>query len=110
MAQLVANGMDGAVGWRIDGRRFGWVTGVGAEVMVAADSAASFRHREIGGVAIDVEDHVAGVITERGVGMGGAVVEYLDDGFGGVVGAFGLFGGKRVERNKECDVDGAGVI
>ena len=44
VAQFVANSMDGAVGRWICGRCFGRVTGVGAEIVMAANAAASFGH------------------------------------------------------------------
>jgi hypothetical protein len=43
-----------------------------------------------------VEDHAAGVVAKRGVRMGSAIVEDLDDGFSSIFGSFGLFGGERV--------------
>ena len=94
VAKLVANGMDGAVGRWICGRRFCRVTGVRAEIVMAADSTASFGHRQIGSDAIDVEDHATSVVAKCGVRMGSAIVEDLDNGFGSIFVSFGLFGGK----------------
>ncbi len=110
VAKLVANGMDGAVGRWICGRRFCRVTGVRAEIVMAVNATASFGHRHIGSVAIDVEDHATSVVAKCGVRMGSAIVEDLDDDFCSVLGSLGLFGGKRIECNRQVDVDGSSVV
>ena len=51
------------------------VLGEGAEEEVAARAAARLWGREVGGVAVDVEHHVGGVVTDFGVGVAGHVVE-----------------------------------
>lgn len=82
----VAHHVDGTVvGWRGIGwiRAFGGVFGVTAQVVVASSAGACFWGREIGGVAVAVQNHVAGSESDSGVGMGGAVVEELYDGVHG---------------------------
>ena len=44
---------------------------------MAAGSAASFRLREIGGVAVDVQNHATGMVSDFGIRMGCAVVEEM---------------------------------
>ena len=41
-------------------------------------AAAGLRFREVGGVAVYVEDHVTGGVLYRGIGVRGGVVEYSE--------------------------------
>ena len=51
--------------------------------------------------------HVACVIAENSIRMGGAIVEQLSDGFSSGFSAFGLGGGKRSQGNKHGGINGA---
>ena len=62
--------------------------------MVAAAARSGMGLRERGGIAVYMKMHVAGMISEYGVRMCRTVVEEVDDGSGGGVGARGLGGGK----------------
>ena len=89
--------MDGAVvGWWV-----GWwfirVDGGRVEIVMATYVASGFGHGKVGGVAVEVEYHVAGIVADCGVLVRSAVVQEFNDGFGGVLGALGLFRGKSVE-------------
>jgi hypothetical protein len=73
IAEDVADGVDGPV-------VLGWNCGDGTRVRVteekmAADATACAAFGEIGGVAVDPEDHFAGVIADHGIGMACGVVE-----------------------------------
>ena len=70
-----ADGMKGDIvgGWC--GRLLVRIGRFGAKEKMASDAAASFGLRQIRGVAMDVEYHVAGSVTEDGVGMGRGVIE-----------------------------------
>ena len=46
---------------------------------MAPDAAASFGIVQIRGVAMDVEYHVAGIVTEDGIGMGRGVIEEVSE-------------------------------
>ena len=69
-----ADGMEGAIvgGWC--GRLLGRIGRVGDKEKMAPDAAASFGLRQIGGVAMDVEYHVAGIVAEDGIWMGRGVI------------------------------------
>ncbi len=110
VAQFVANSMDGAVGRWICGRRFCRVTGVRAEIVMAADAAASFGHRYIGCVAIDVEDHVACGVHDLGIGVGGGIVEEPEHFGEGFLGGVGLCGSDRAKSDQHSAVDSHGVV
>jgi hypothetical protein len=77
--------------------------------MVAAGSAASFRFSEVGGVAVDVEDHGTCPIAYLGVRMSGSVVQEMDKGFGGGLGSAFLGGSKNIECVEHSGVDCSAV-
>ena len=52
-----------------------------AEVVVSACAASRHGGDEVGGVAINGEDHVAGAVQFFGVLIAGAVVKKVSDGF-----------------------------
>ena len=80
-----------------------------AEVVIAGDARTSFGCSEVGGVAMNVQHHVACVISDRGIRMGGAVVEELGQSLHGRCGAVGLLGGERADGWQHGGVDGAGI-
>ena len=65
----VVNRVDGTVETRTSG---GWFEHVGANVthkIVSTSAAAGSRFGEVGGVTVNVEEHVTGSITDCGVGV-----------------------------------------
>lgn len=104
------DGVDGAVIGRLVGWWFGRIRGDGAEVEVAANTAASARFREVGCVAVDVEDHAAGVVSDGGILVRGGIVQEFGEGFGCVFGAFGLGGGEGAEGDKHGGVNSSGIV
>ena len=69
------NGVDEAVETRTNG---GWLGHVGANVtqkIVSTSAAAESRFGEVGGVAVNVEDHVTGSIPDRGDRVRGGIIE-----------------------------------
>ena len=103
-------GMNSAVG--DDGWRRG-KHGVGrawAEEVNTGGTAASVFFGEIGGVAVEVKDHVAGEIANLGVRVGVRVVEEVGDLAHGVFCGFGLGRGDGAEGNEHGEVDGDGVV
>ena len=48
---------------------------ISPEEIVFTRAAAGLRFGEVGGVAMNVEDHVTGVVPDRGVGVCGVIVE-----------------------------------
>ena len=44
------------------------------KVVITAHAAAGFGGTEVGGIAVDPEDHVACFVLNGGIGVGGAVV------------------------------------
>ena len=67
--------MDGTVEKRTSGGWFGHVWENATQKIVSTSAAAGTRFREIGGVAVNVEDHVAGGTTDCGVGVRGGVIK-----------------------------------
>ena len=73
----MGNGVDGTVETRTSG---GWLGHVGenfTQKIVSTSADTGSRFGEVGGVAVNVEDHVAGGIPDRGVGVRGDVIEQL---------------------------------
>ena len=105
--------VDGAIAWwrrRVGGWGFERVGEWVAKEEIAAGARSRLLFGQVRGVAVDMEDHAAGVVAEHGVGMGGTVVEELRDCDCGGFGAICLCGGERSEGNKHGAVDGAGVV
>ncbi len=59
---------------------------------MATGAAAGFRLGEVTGVAVDVQDHVAGGVLDYGIGIGIGVVEEPEHFGIGFVGGCGLGG------------------
>ena len=71
----VVNGVDGTVETRTSG---GWFVHAGSNItqkIVSTSAAAGTRFGGLVGVAVNVEDHVTGGITDCGVGVCGGVIE-----------------------------------
>ena len=69
--------MNGAVEWRrsVGGQwRGGWLAQCVTEKEDAAGARAGVAFGEVGCVAVDVEDHGAGVVAKNGVGMCSAII------------------------------------
>ena len=64
---------------------------------MATLATAGTNRVEIGGVAVEFEDHVAGVVTYGAVGVRGAVVKELLAGAFGCIGCRGLGRGEFAE-------------
>ena len=77
---------------------------------MSAGAAASFGLGEVGSVAVDDEDHVAGTIGNDGVGMGRSVVQELFHLGEGLLGGIGLLRGNGAERGEHSEVNGARII
>jgi hypothetical protein len=100
--------VNGAIVWwwgRVGRWCFGWVGETRAHVEVAASSGACVFLGEIGGVAVDMKNHVAGMKSKGGVGMGGGVVEELCDSDGGGFGTIVLLGGEGTKGDEHGAVN-----
>ena len=69
----------------------------------------SFRCRKVGGVAFNMKDHVAGVITYNCIGVCSAIVEELGESVKCGCGAVGLLRGKCSDGGEHGGVDGASI-
>ena len=69
------NGVDGAVEARTSGGRLGHVRANVYQEIVSTSAAAGLRFGEVGGVAVNVEDHVTGGIPDCSIGVRDGVVE-----------------------------------
>ena len=69
------------------------------EEKVATDLAASFGLGEVGTITVIVQDHVAGMIANDGIGMRCCIVQEVDDGVKSGLSSFGLGGSNRANDN-----------
>lgn len=100
--------MNGTIGCRV-GRGRGWGRLI-AEIKVSGGPTACFGLHKIGGVAVNVEAHIAGVVADGGLRIGVCIIH---EHFGlakGSVGGSSLLGGNFIEGNKHSGVNGTGVI
>ena len=86
------------------------VMGYPSKEEMATDSAAGRRFIEIGGIAMDVEDHVRSTEANGGIGVSGTVVKEVCNRKVGVLGGTCLFVGNGAERHKDGDIDTAGIV
>jgi hypothetical protein len=70
-----------------------------------AGSATCAKFAEITGVAVDGKDHVAGIVCENCIVLGGDVVKELFRVLECVEGGFGGLGGNGTDGAEECGVD-----
>jgi hypothetical protein len=87
----VAEDVDWSIQWWW---REGWIRGTVAQVVVASGSGAGISFREVGGIAVNVEDHVTGMVADGSIGVGSTVVQELGGCGHGGSGALALLGCK----------------
>ena len=88
--------MDGSVVWRLWFAWFGRLGGVGKgirEDKVSSNAGPGSGFGMVGGIAVDGEDHAAGMVADFCIRVGEAVVQQLVGRLFGGSGAFGLGGG-----------------
>ena len=73
--------------------------------------SAATRPGLVEGASVGVagEEHVAGVVCDTIVGVGGDVIKELGDGSVGVLGGGGLLGADSAERHKEFVTNGSAI-
>ena len=67
--------MDRAVKRRARERWLGRVSGFVSKEIVATNAAASTGFGKVGGVTVEVQDHVTGAISDGGVWVGRSIIE-----------------------------------
>ena len=75
-----------------------------AEEENTGDAATCVGIGEVGGIVMDVEDHLTGVIADDGDRVGSCVVEEVSDFGHGGFGWSGLSGGNRAQRYEQREV------
>ena len=75
VGNYAGNGVDGTIETSTSGGWLGHVRVNVTQEIVSTSASAGSRFREIGGVAVNVEDHVTGGIPDRGVGVRCGVIE-----------------------------------
>ena len=90
-------------------RRAGSTGKVGKEEM-AGGTTASVGKDKICSIGTDSEDHIAGVVANRSIGMRRQVIKKHITGLAGVLGGSGLTVGNFVQRDDDGGIATAGVI
>jgi len=83
--------------------------GVGAEPKETSGSGASLGLREVGGICVIVEDHVAGKEFYDSIGMGGCIVKQVNAGMGGGFSGAGLLQSNGAKGHGHGVVDSTGI-
>jgi hypothetical protein len=84
--------------------------GVVAKVEVATCTAACFWKVEVGGVAVYLENHVAGLIAEYSIRMSSGIIKELDDCFHSGFGSRALFRCKVAKSDEHGGVNSTSVV
>ena len=71
----IGDSMDRAVKRGVRERLLGRVSGFVAKKILATDAAASAGFGKVGGVTVEVQDHVTGAISDGGVWVGRSIIE-----------------------------------
>jgi hypothetical protein len=87
-----------------------WIFGKGAEEEGATGTGTGFGFREVRVVTVDMENHSAGKVADRGILMGGTVVEELSNGLSSSFSAFRLGRTKSSKDNKHGGVNGTSIV
>jgi hypothetical protein len=101
-ANSSAKNMDGTIKLG-SGRRAGCTREIGQEE-IASSTTTGIWERKIGSIGADSKDHVAGVITDGGIGMRGEIVQEHVAGLSGMFGWRGLTVGDFIEGNNDGEI------
>ena len=71
----LGDGMNRAVKRGVSERWLGRVSGFVSKEIVATNAAASAGFGKLGGVTVEVEDHVTGAISDGGIWVGRRIIE-----------------------------------
>ena len=71
----IGDGIDTAVERAVSERWLGRVSGFFSKEIVATDAAASARFGKLGGIIVEVQDHVTVIISDGGVWVGRSIIE-----------------------------------
>jgi hypothetical protein len=110
IAEDEAGAVNGSIAWRL----LSWgalrVGGIAAEEEMATNAAGSFGGGKIGAISVDVQDHLTGRVSNHGVGIGGRIIEELDDSLGGENGCGRLCGSDGAEGNEHSWINGEPIV
>ena len=84
--------------------------GNAVEKKVTTGATASIGCTEVGSIGMYIEDHVRGLVANRGVGMCGHVIQKLVDTVACVFSGCVLLGSNGRERHEDCRINGMGIV
>ena len=106
----LGDGMDSAVERGVRERWLGRVSGFVAKEIVATDADASARFGKIGGITVEVQDHVTGAILDGGVWVGRSIIEEPNGCVTVCLRCFQLLGSDGADGNKHGRVDSNSIV
>ena len=106
----LGDGVDRDVERRVTEIWLGWFSGLVSKKVVATDAAASAGFGKVGGVTVEVQDHVTGAVADGGVGVGRIIIKDPNGCVMVFLHCFQLLGRNGVDGNKHGGVDGDSVV
>ena len=86
-----------------------WIDGSIAEEVVSSRTTLAVGLAQIGGIRVDVQDHVSGGELEDGIQVSGGIVEEASDTVRCVAGGIGLFRCYGIEGHGNFSINGAAI-
>ena len=77
---------------------------------MATDAAASAGFGKVGGVTVEVQDHITGAISDGDVWVGRSIIEERNGCVTGCLRCFRLLGSNGADGNKHGRVNSNGVV
>ena len=106
----IGDGMDRAVERGFCEKWLSRVSGFFAKEIVATNAAASAGFRKVGGVTVEVQDHVPGAISDGGVWVECSIIEEPNGCVTGCLRCFRLLGSDGANGNKPSRVNRDSVV
>ena len=106
----IGNGMDRAVERGVSERWLGRVSGLVAKEIVGTNVAASAGFGKVGGVTVEVQDHVTGTVLDGGVRVVRSIIEEPNGCVMGCLRCFRLLGSNGTNGKTYSRVDSDSVV
>ena len=106
----LGDSMDRAAERGVSERWLGRVSGLVPKEILATNAAASTGFGKVGGVTVEVQDHVTGAVSDGGVWLGFSIIEEPKICVTGCLRCFQLLGSNGADVNEHGRVDSDSVV